>query len=184
MSAYSRPPFSVYVKGIDFNGDGTQDDLLPGTKVNQFNRGLGKDDLALLVAQYNQQFAGKPTASNPFAPRLTLPANYSFNDSFFTQDVRLSRSFSLGSDRVRLVLMRASVRSSAQAVHEHFNSARESVAVEQGDKAATLFEFGLQGFGYRGLTGRGQSGKPDAKAVSMILSLWVNQVDSRHSSTP
>ncbi|PYS57165.1 MAG: hypothetical protein DMF74_26730 [Acidobacteria bacterium] len=74
VSAYSRPPFSVHVSGIDFNGDGTQNDLLPGTRVNQFNRGLGKADLALLVAQYNQQFAGKPTASNPFAPRLTLPA--------------------------------------------------------------------------------------------------------------
>ena len=105
ISAYSRPPFSVYVSGRDFNWDGTQNDLLPGTRVNQFNRGLGKDDLALLVAQYNQQFAGKPTASGPIAPRLTLPANYSFNDNFFTQDVRLSRSFSLGSDRVRLVLM-------------------------------------------------------------------------------
>ncbi len=105
VSAYSRPPFSVYVRGIDFNGDGTQDDLLPGTRVNQFNRGLGKDDLALLVAQYNQQFAGKPTASGPIAPRLTLPANYSFNDNFFSQDVRLSRTFSLGSEHVRLVLI-------------------------------------------------------------------------------
>ena len=57
------------------------------------------------MERYNQQFAGKLTASGQIAPRLTLPANYSFNDNFFTQDVRLSRSFSLGSDRVRLVLM-------------------------------------------------------------------------------
>jgi hypothetical protein len=49
VSANSRPPFSVYVSGIDFNGDGTQNDLLPGTKVNQFNRGLDKGDLASLV---------------------------------------------------------------------------------------------------------------------------------------
>ena len=32
VSAYSRPPFSAYVAGMDFNGDGTQNDLLPGTK--------------------------------------------------------------------------------------------------------------------------------------------------------
>jgi hypothetical protein len=106
VSAYGRPPFSAFVSGMDFNGDGTQNDLLPGTKVNQFNRGLGKDDLARLVAQYNQQFAGKPTlGGQKSAPTLTLPADYSFGDSFFTQDLRLSRTFSLGSERVRLVLL-------------------------------------------------------------------------------
>ncbi|MBA3355992.1 MAG: carboxypeptidase regulatory-like domain-containing protein [Pyrinomonadaceae bacterium] len=104
VSAYSRPPFSAYVSGIDFNGDGTQNDLLPGTKVNQFNRGLGKDDLRRLVENYNQEFAGKLTTSGEIAPRVTLPANYSFTDSFFTQDLRLSHTFSLGSERVRFVL--------------------------------------------------------------------------------
>jgi len=105
VSAYSRPPFSVYVSGMDFNGDGTQNDLLPGTRVNQFNRGLDKEDLARLVERYNQEFAGKLTASGQIAPRVKLPADYSFNDSFFTQDLRLSRTFSLGSERVRLVLL-------------------------------------------------------------------------------
>jgi len=92
------------VSGIDFNGDGTQNDLLPGTKVNQFNRGLDKEDLARLVQLYNQEFAGKLTASGQIAPRVTLPTNYSFNDSYFTQDLRLSHTFSLGSERVRFVL--------------------------------------------------------------------------------
>jgi len=104
VSAYSRPPFLAYVNGMDFNGDGTQEDLLPGSKVNQFNRGLGKDDLATLVEGYNQQFARKGTVGGQTAPFLILPANYSFNDGFFTQDLRLSRTFSLGSERVRLVL--------------------------------------------------------------------------------
>jgi hypothetical protein len=104
VSAYSRPPFSAFVSGVDFNGDGTTSDLLPGTRVNQFNRGLGKDDLTRLVAQYNQQFAGRPTLGGQTAPTLTLPANFSFNDSFFTQDLRLSRAFQLRGERVRLVL--------------------------------------------------------------------------------
>jgi hypothetical protein len=73
--------------------------------VNQFNRRLGKDDLARLVVRYNQEFAGKLTLGGQIAPRLTLPADYFFNDSFFSQDLRLSRSFSLGSERVRLVLI-------------------------------------------------------------------------------
>jgi hypothetical protein len=105
VSAYSRPPFLAYVNGVDFNGDGTQNDLLPGTRVNQFNRGLAKDDLARLVQSYNQRFAGQKTAGGQTAPPITLPTNYSFNDNFFTQDLRLSRSFSLGGDRVRLVVL-------------------------------------------------------------------------------
>ena len=39
----SRSPFSVCLGGLDFDGD--MDDLLPGTNVNEFNRGLGKADL-------------------------------------------------------------------------------------------------------------------------------------------
>jgi hypothetical protein len=105
LSAYSRPPFSAFVNGMDFNGDGTTNDLLPGTTVNQFNRGLNKDDLARLVAQYNQQFAGKLTLGGQIAPTLTLPANYSFNDNFFSQDLRLSRTFALKGENVRLVLL-------------------------------------------------------------------------------
>jgi hypothetical protein len=90
--------------GADFNGDGTADDLLPGTKVNQFNRGLDKDDLTKLVEVYNQEFAGKKTAGGQAATPLTLPSKYAFNDCFFTQDMRLSRTFALAGERVRLVL--------------------------------------------------------------------------------
>ena len=45
ITAYSAPPFSVYVEGVDFNGDGTINDLLPGTTVNGFGRSLGRTDL-------------------------------------------------------------------------------------------------------------------------------------------
>ena len=105
VSAYSRPPFSVYVSGIDFNGDGTQNDLLPGTRVNQFNRGLDQEDLAGLVKRYNEEVALRLTASGQIAPRIKLPNNYAFNDSFFTQDLRLSRTFSFRGERWRLALL-------------------------------------------------------------------------------
>ena len=104
VSAYSRPPFSAYVAGMDFNGDGTQNDLLPGTKVNQFGRGLDEQDLETLVAQYNAQYAGRRTPTGPIAPPLTLPDDYAFDDSFFTQDVRLSRSFRLRRNGTQLSL--------------------------------------------------------------------------------
>ena len=105
VSAHSHPPFLAYVGGIDFNGDGTRNDLLPGTKVNQFNRGLGKGDLVKLVESYNQNFAGKLIVSGQIAPSLTLPPSYSFDDNFFTQDLRLSRTFRLAGERVRLIVL-------------------------------------------------------------------------------
>lgn len=68
--------------------------------MNQFNRGLDKDDLPGLVERYNEEFAGRLIASGQIAPRVKLPANFSFNDSFFIQDFRLSRTFSLRSEHV------------------------------------------------------------------------------------
>ena len=105
ISAYSRPPFMAFVNGVDFNGDGSTNDLLPGTLVNQFNRGLNHNDLVRLVESYNQQVAGKLLPNGLPAPRLTLPADYDFNDNFFTQDLRLSRAFALHGERVRLLLI-------------------------------------------------------------------------------
>jgi hypothetical protein len=93
VSAYSATPVSPFVANADFNGDGTISDLLPGTTVNQFGGDLDEDDLRRLVSSYNQQYADRPAGNIP-APRVTLPEDYSFNDNFFTQDVRLSRTFS------------------------------------------------------------------------------------------
>jgi hypothetical protein len=95
LSASSRPPFSVHVALMDFNGDGTINDLLPGTKINQFGRGLDKKDLARLVADYNRQ--------NPNRQPLSLPPTYAFDDNFFCQDLRLSRDFRLGPGTARLL---------------------------------------------------------------------------------
>ena len=57
VSYISKPPFSAYLGGLDMNGDGTWDDLLPGTKVNQFNRSLGKQDLRRLVDEFNNSLS-------------------------------------------------------------------------------------------------------------------------------
>jgi hypothetical protein len=92
----SRPPFSVYLGGLDFDGDGTLGDLLPGTKVNEFNRGLGKADLQRLVHAFNQTYAGKTDSQGTLIPLVTLPAHFEFGDPLITQDLRLSRRFPLG----------------------------------------------------------------------------------------
>jgi hypothetical protein len=106
IAAYSRTPFSAYVGNVDFNGDGTINDLLPGTTINAFNRSLHEADLRRLVDAYNATYAGHPTAGGQkMAPTITLPPNFSFDDSFFTQDVRLSRTFGFGWRRAGVTLL-------------------------------------------------------------------------------
>src|SRR5262249_4086796 len=78
LSYNSRPPFSAFLGGVDLNGDGVYDDLLPGTKVNQFNRGLGKSDLRRLVAEFNRTYAGKQDAQGGDIPPVTLPSKFEF----------------------------------------------------------------------------------------------------------
>lgn len=102
LSAHSRPPFAPYVAGVDFNGDGTRDDLLPGTRVNQFGRGLDGAALRRLVDRYNQQFAGQPTVRGQIAPLIILPDEVEFGDTFFTLDLRLSRSVVVSRQRITL----------------------------------------------------------------------------------
>jgi hypothetical protein len=100
----SRPPFSVFLDGLDFNGDGTLGDLLPGTTVNEFNRGLGKADLRHLVDVFNQTYAGKTDSHGTLIPLVTLPPHFEFGDPLVTQDLRLSRNFPLG-EHVQLTLI-------------------------------------------------------------------------------
>jgi hypothetical protein len=97
FSYSSAPPFSPTVgpstTGIDFNGDGTFGDLLPGTQLGQFNRGSGKADLARLVNQFNQTYAGTLDPHGRLIPRITLPATYSLDHNSQALDLRLSRTF-------------------------------------------------------------------------------------------
>ena len=101
---YSRMPFNVFVNNLDFHGSGTNADVLPGARVNEFNRGLDKNDLVRLVDQFNQTLAGTKTSRGQAIPVLRLPANYAFGKNFQTQDVRVSRTF-VYSERYKLTLM-------------------------------------------------------------------------------
>jgi hypothetical protein len=101
---YSKSPFNVYLGNIDFEGSGTPNDVLPGTRVNEFNRGLGKDDLARLVDQFNSTLAGTKTSRGQPIPTLRLPARYELGDNYISQDLRLSRAF-VFRERYRLLLI-------------------------------------------------------------------------------
>ncbi len=101
----SRPPFTAFLGGIDLNGDGTTGDLLPGTKVNQFNRGLNKNDLVRLIQNFNLYYSGKKDALGRNIPVITLPASFQLgNRPFLSDDLRLSREFAWR-DRWRVTLI-------------------------------------------------------------------------------
>ncbi len=104
FSYASAPPFSAFVGGSDFNGDGTTNDLLPGTTVNAFNRGLERAELESLVAQFNQTQADTVDGKGAWIPRLVLPSRYWFGDNFQSIDVRLSHVFRF-EKRYRLALI-------------------------------------------------------------------------------
>jgi hypothetical protein len=87
----SKPPVSVILGGLDLNGDGLTGDLLPGTHVNQFNRGFGKHDLQKLVDLYNGSYAGQRDTHGLLLPLISLPAKYDLGDPLLTEDLRLSR---------------------------------------------------------------------------------------------
>jgi hypothetical protein len=89
----SVPPFAAYLGGIDFNGDGIAGDLLPGTTVDAFNRGMGRTDLERLVAQFNQAYAGSKDAQGALIRRVALPSHYALGDNLHALDLRLSRKF-------------------------------------------------------------------------------------------
>ncbi|HZF40460.1 MAG TPA: TonB-dependent receptor [Blastocatellia bacterium] len=105
----SGAPLTIKIPGTtnsDLNGDGTNNDLLPGTGYNAANRGIGVSDLRRLVDQYNAQFAGKPAPRGGQFPLLTLPSNIeSLGDSFQSYDVRLSKEFNIIAERLKLELI-------------------------------------------------------------------------------
>jgi hypothetical protein len=111
MSFESGAPLTVRIPGAtsvssDLNGDGTSNDVLPGTSFNTGNRDISASDLDQLVQQYNAQFAGKPTLRGVGSvfPTLALPSNFDLGDSFQSTEVRLSKEFNIIAERLKLEL--------------------------------------------------------------------------------
>jgi hypothetical protein len=104
----SGAPLSASIPGSnnsDLNGDGTNNDYLPGTGFNSVNRDVNKDKLRQLVEAYNTNFAGKNAPRGGQFPRLALPSDFNLGDSFQSYDVRLSKEFNLYTERAKLELV-------------------------------------------------------------------------------
>lgn len=104
----SGAPLTITIPGTaasDLNGDGTNNDLLPGTGFNTANRDINASQLRQLVDQYNTQFAGRPAPRGGTFPTLTLPSNFDLGDSFQSYDLSLSKEFNIVGERLKLKLI-------------------------------------------------------------------------------
>src|SRR5205085_5897909 len=89
----TRGPITAIVSGVDLDGDGSSNELLPGIPENGLNRGYGKADLQKSVDNWNQNLAGKKDALGKTIPALVLPSRYQLGDTFNSQDIRLTKTF-------------------------------------------------------------------------------------------
>jgi hypothetical protein len=104
----SGAPLTVTIPGTnnsDLNGDGTNNDFLPGTSLNTVNRDVSLSDLRDLVNQFNAQFAGRPAPRGGVFPQLSLPSNFDLGDSFKSIDIRLTKNFNIIAERLSLELV-------------------------------------------------------------------------------
>jgi hypothetical protein len=103
----SRGPYRPSVSGVDLDGDGVDVSFLPGWTVP--DRKPTRQKLEAAVAAWNNAYPDLPngqrprTGRNQVIPRLTLPAEYSFGENFFSQDLRLTKFFVLR-ERYRLAV--------------------------------------------------------------------------------
>lgn len=89
----SGPPFRAQLFGLDLDGDGTLNDLLPSTGWNELNRGLDAEAFRMRVSEFNSSVAGGLTPAGQPIPALALPEQFAFGDSIFSQDLRLAKIF-------------------------------------------------------------------------------------------
>ncbi len=98
ISAMStRTPVMPTIANVDLDGDGTTTTPIPGVDYNCFNRGCDREDLTKAVAAYNTQYGGQLDARGQVIAPLTLPADYEFGDSFSSQDIRVTKTFTFNS---------------------------------------------------------------------------------------
>ncbi|HYR83927.1 MAG TPA: carboxypeptidase-like regulatory domain-containing protein [Terriglobia bacterium] len=91
----SKPPLNVFLNGIDLNGDGTANDVLPGLTPNGVNANNSKEDTIKAVAAFNTSYEGKRDARGTVIREIVLPAQWNTGDTSITQDMRLTKTIDI-----------------------------------------------------------------------------------------
>ena len=94
-STITRSPVTAVVSDVDLTGSGVTTTPLPDIPVNGLTRGYGAADLQRAVDNWNANVAGKPDALGKIVPRIALPPTYSLGKGVNSQDVRLTKKFTL-----------------------------------------------------------------------------------------
>ena len=103
-------PIEPFISGVDLTGSGTVaagetgGTPLPGIGYNEFGISAGKAEMAQLVNQFNQNYAGKTTTTGTI-PTIVLPSTWGFPRSFNSQDLRVTKVFNLGTERAKLSIL-------------------------------------------------------------------------------
>ena len=102
-SIISTSPTTPIVAGVDLNGAGNLSfpiteaipaGAVPGLSYNCFNYSCGKSQLTAAVNYWNTNIAGTKDVHGTLIKPITLPSDYRFGDPTFTQDFRLTKTFS------------------------------------------------------------------------------------------
>jgi hypothetical protein len=95
----SKSPVMPTISNVDIDGDGTTTTPIPGVDYNCFNRGCSAEDLVQAVAAFNTTYGGQRDARGQLIAPLTLPASFELGDSFSSQDVRVTKTFTFNGTR-------------------------------------------------------------------------------------
>jgi len=91
----SRTPVQPTIAGADLSGTlgsgGTGP--LPGNSYRCYNVGCSKGDLQAAVDKWNSNYAGTKGPYGTVLPKVVLPPDYQLGDPFFSQDFRVTKSF-------------------------------------------------------------------------------------------
>ena len=93
-SAIAATPFTPFLSGVSISPAQAGAAIpLPGVPYNCFNDGCGKSQLASAVAAFNSTYTGAKTPSGTKIPTYILPPSYAFGAPIFTQDFRVTKTF-------------------------------------------------------------------------------------------
>ncbi|MBZ5610420.1 MAG: carboxypeptidase regulatory-like domain-containing protein [Acidobacteriia bacterium] len=97
-SMISRTPVTPTVGSLIMPGTvaAGSSEPLPGLGYGCLAAGCGQSDLATAVANFNNNIVGTKNAQGAaIGPKLTLPQSYEFGEPTITQDIRLTKTFTV-----------------------------------------------------------------------------------------
>ena len=105
-SIISRTPVMANVSSLELPGtvNSGSTEPLPGLAYNSLNAGNGKAALAAAVAAFDANVAGTKNANGSVISPVALPQNYALSAPVFSQDFRLSKTFTV-KERYRFTIL-------------------------------------------------------------------------------